>query len=127
MTHISTFEFVERVADEVGVTITTKHIQHILGTLRFAGFTQRLAESELATARKMIQRELRSVLARSPYVRKTEASTKEAPKIKIARFNEIQQMVAQNQCPRCSTGMVEVQLSNYEGAKYCGSCRVTLW
>ena len=72
------FEFVERVADEVGVTITTKHIQHILGTLRFAGFAQRLAESELATARKMIQRELRSVLARSPYVRKTEASTKES-------------------------------------------------
>jgi hypothetical protein len=125
MSHISTFEFVERMADEEGVQITTKHIQHILGTLRFAGFSQRLAETELDTARKMIQRELRSVVARSPYTRT--ASTKEAPKIKAARFNEIQQMVAQNSCPRCSTAMVEVQLSNYEGAKYCGSCRVTLW
>lgn len=125
MNHISTFEFVERVADEESVQITTKHIQHILGTLRFAGFSPRLAESELDTARKMIVRELRSVVARSPYTRT--AVKKEAPKIKTARFNEIQQMVAQNNCPRCSTAMVEVQLSNYEGAKYCGSCRVTLW
>jgi ribosomal protein S27AE len=125
MTHTNTFEFVERVADEEAVHVTTQHIQHILGTLRFAGFPQRLAESELATARRMIKRELRSIVARSPYVR--EASTKEAPKIKVARFNEIQQMVAQNQCPRCQTGMTEVQLANYEGAKYCGSCRVTLW
>lgn len=125
MSHISTFELVEHVADEEGVQITTKHIQHILGTLRFAGFSQHITESERATARKMIIRELRAVTARSPYTRT--ASAKEAPKIKTARFNAIQQMVAQNQCPRCQTGMIDVQLSNYEGAKYCGSCRVTLW
>ena len=69
MKHTSTFEFVEKVADEEGVHITTQHIQHILGTLRFAGFSKNLAASELSIARKMIKRALRSVVARSPYVR----------------------------------------------------------
>ncbi len=102
-------------------------VHRLVGTLRSAGFTDELSDSQCTTAVQILQaRILPKRMAVTAAVEEADVHTDE-PLSPKAKFEEIEALRGKNLCPRCKREMNEVKLSDYRKSKYCRSCKVALW
>jgi hypothetical protein len=116
------YTLVQSVCSDADVAISTSGVQRLVGTLRAAGFEDRLDARQAGLAKQIISNRISKLDA--PNLRTAGVV---APISSTARFEEIESLRSKNKCPRCKSNMEQVKLATYEPAKFCKRCKVALW
>lgn len=123
---MTTQEQIRLAAAKRNLNLTDAQVNRIAGTLRYSRL--RTASNLDPIIQKELTRLVDKIRTQHPSTIATEATAAEAPTTRDATFKQIDDSLANGNCPRCGKKMRDVLLADYTPALFCeGECRITLW